>query len=422
MEAVAADAEWVETFKTISKEEMNSPIKPNEIHPVDMAMYKRGGQLPNMEFTTILSERKKKIQEQRKIRMKRMKPLFATQPRLQMICRDFNNNFLDSGFTSYVFCDVTAMSLKRKEIDLKYLMNLCGYNLTELDLDDYHGGLFADDYPCDQIMPLIKSNCFNLKKLVLRFKEVESNNFDNVFSNMNHLEELSIYWLWVNSTLPMTLIKSLEHVRETLKTLVILCQPYRVSSVLSPETEALMTVISNMKNLEFATIKLDYGFTDELFINLTNNSKDLEFLKLCGSNITDKGLIAVNNLHQLKTFDLGLGETNSENKFITDQSIQCLFNKEMSSLDISNCTQVTNSSIIELVKNSPSLETLHIENTKATIELVEEISKLTKDRKVHLSVWVSFKINDNIMLHKRVIHPTLTFLSHIIPLKYTLQQ
>ncbi|XP_044010309.1 uncharacterized protein LOC122853964 [Aphidius gifuensis] len=392
METVAIDAEWVETFKTISKEEINSQIEINKYDVSD-------------------DDEEQQIREQRIKRMMRMQPLFASQPRLEMICKDWSNDFVDSGFTSYAFRMIeTTESFKNKEDDLKYLINLCGYNLTELQLYDY---------PSSQIMPLIKSKCFNLTKLVLRFKQVESKDFDNVFSNMSQLETLNIYWQCENVALPMTLIKSLEQVPETLKILGIVSEPERfsdpedvpassVTSVLSPETEALMTVISNMKNLESVTIKLDYGFTDEFFINLINNSKNLKLLNVRASNITDKGLIAVNNLHQLEYFDLGLIETDSENKFITDQSIQCLFNKEMSSLDISNCTQVTNSSIIELVKNLPNLQSLHIKNTKATIELVDEIAKLTKDRELSLIIWISFKINDDYIFK---INPKVRFVS-----------
>ncbi|XP_044010272.1 uncharacterized protein LOC122853929 [Aphidius gifuensis] len=382
METVAVDDQWIETFKTISIEEINSPTKINK--------YEIPTNFDCEEFQKMMTEKCEKISEQRKIRMKRMKPLFASQPRLQMICRDWHNGFLDSGFTTYIFYGATVISFKRQEIDLKYVINLCGYNLTELRLYDYHGGLHVDEYPCSQLMPLIKSNCFNLTKLVLRFKEMESNDCDNVFSNMSHLEELSIYRECENSTLPMTLIKSLEHVCETLKTLVIICHPeplsypYQVpvssvSSVLSPETEALLTVISSMKNLESTTIRLDYGFTDEFFINLINNSKNLKNLNICGSNITDKGLIAIDKLHQLK---------------------------------------ITNSSVIELVKNLPNLETLYIQNTKATIELVEEITKLTEDRQRKLTVWVSFKMNDNNDSPATVINPALTFIDTIGSLGY----
>ncbi|XP_044010266.1 uncharacterized protein LOC122853924 [Aphidius gifuensis] len=219
-------------------------------------------------------------------------------------------------------------------------------------------------------MQLIKSKCPNLNALLLRFKEVESKDFDDVFSNMSHLETLIINWPRKNLTFPMTLIKSLEQVCETLKTFFILCEGERSwlsdrtftfdSLVLAPETEALMDVIGNMKNLECARISLDYGFTDELLVKLTNNCKNLISLKVRSPNITDKGLIAVNNLKQLEYFSLDLMGANIENNFITDRSV------------------------IELVKNLPNLRTLDIRNTKATIEVVEEIAQLTEDKLLYI--------------------------------------
>lgn len=170
-----------------------------------------------------------------------------------------------------------------------------------------------------------------------------------------------------------------------------------------------MTVICHMKNLESAIIKLDYGFTDKAFINLTKNAKNLKTLCICSSNITDKGLITLNNLSQLKHFSLDLDETSMENQFITDQSIQCLFNTNLKYLTISNCTQVTDTSILEIVKNSPNLKSLNIINTKATFGVLEEIAQLTEDCELSLTIYVSFKIHE----YRRIInfHPALMIVS-----------
>ncbi|XP_044012254.1 uncharacterized protein LOC122855154 [Aphidius gifuensis] len=389
METIAIDTQWIETFKLISKEEVESPTKihKNDVRP-------RITDTVN-ESNKILSESQENFFGQRHWRMMRMQPLFSSQPRLEKICNDWKNNFVDSGFTTYNFLEPIDKSFEDEEDDFKYLINLCGCTLTSLNL--YY-------YPVSSVMQLIKSKCPNLNALLLRFKEVESKDFDDVFSNMSHLETLIINWPRKNLTFPMTLIKSLEQVCETLKTLFILCEGERSwlsdrtftfdSLVLAPETEALMDVIGNMKNLKCARISLEYGFTDELFMKLTNNCKNLISLKVRSPNITDKGLIAVNNLKRLEYFSLDLMGANIENNFITDRSVQCLFNNNMEELYLPNCIKITNSSVIELVKNLPNLRTLDIRNTKATIEVVEEVAKLLEDSEISLTIYVSFKIND----------------------------
>ncbi|KAF7990460.1 hypothetical protein HCN44_000265 [Aphidius gifuensis] len=83
METVAVDDQWIETFKTISIEEINSPTKINK--------YEIPTNFDCEEFQKMMTEKCEKISEQRKIRMKRMKPLFASQPRLQMTLQKKND-------------------------------------------------------------------------------------------------------------------------------------------------------------------------------------------------------------------------------------------------------------------------------------------------------------------------------------------
>lgn len=67
----------------------------------------------------------------------------------------------------------------------------------------------------------IKSNCSKLEKLCLNFNEIENKHFDNCFFKMRYLEILIIRLECENSTLPMSLVKSLEEVRHTLTTFSI---------------------------------------------------------------------------------------------------------------------------------------------------------------------------------------------------------
>ncbi|XP_044002983.1 uncharacterized protein LOC122848757 isoform X3 [Aphidius gifuensis] len=368
-------------------------------------------------------------------RMIRMAPLFISQPRLKKICKDLDNEFLNSCFTTYTFvCEEndSANELHEKANDLKYLINLCGINLTRLDVTHY---------PISQIMPIINANCPNLETLHSGFEEIMSQDLKNVFSNMSHLKTLSIEWQCENSTLPMTLAKSLEQIGGTLETLYLSC-PFKGNDIFTPDSLASvfpqlialnhleisgfglsqlllqsigkmeklvdlklysywpknhpmfdarinMYPIGNLKNLERLHISSDYGVRDEFLINLCNNAKKLKYLQITGTSITDIGMSAINNSEELREFDLGLileGPPSKKNEFITDESIQCLFNQKLYSLDISNCIKITDKGVIKLVENLPDLDLLFIKNTKVTRAAVKKIYELSKHRKNSMRV------------------------------------
>ncbi|XP_044019242.1 uncharacterized protein LOC122859626 [Aphidius gifuensis] len=185
--------EWLEKFTLISQEEFNLPDRIDD------------------EGSRNNSETEKKLIAQRNRRIIRMAPLFVNQPRFEKICRHWENEFVTSCFkTLYLRCH-SAKNLHANEKKLKYITNLCGFSLTCLNIRYGH-------YPFNsQIMPLIKTNCPNLKDLQLHLKKIKSQDFKNAFSNMSHLERLSIDWDCENSTLPKSLVKSLEKVGGTLK-------------------------------------------------------------------------------------------------------------------------------------------------------------------------------------------------------------
>ncbi|XP_044004461.1 uncharacterized protein LOC122849734 [Aphidius gifuensis] len=409
--------EWFEKFRSISKEELELSTKP----PHSAVLISRDDYINENEYG-------KKRKAESDLRMIRMAPLFVSQPRLEKICKDRTNQFLSSCFTEYSFKsdeDDSVNEFHEKANDLEYLINLCGSNLTYLNVKEY---------PTSQIMPIINANCSNLENLYSRFKEIMSQDFENCFSNMSQLKDLTIEWQCENSTLPMTLAKSLEQIAGTLKRLDFLCileenkifLPDPLASVL-PRLTALnrleirsfglsqlllqsigeienltylslmtswpnnhpildtrinMHPIGYLKNLENLCIDCDYGVRDEFLINLCNNAKRLKFLHITGTNISDFGMSAIDELKQLEKFNLGLTcsfRPSRKNEFITDESIQCLFNQKLIILNISNCINITDKGVFKVVENLPNLQFLNIENTKVTRRAVEKILKLTED-------------------------------------------
>lgn len=405
MATVEVESQWVETFQSILKDEINSPTKISRHFRARGAIRKYEGTYDADEknhldahYEDLLKQQRehdKKISEQREMRMARFRSHFVSQPKLETICQDWVNDFVDSGFTTYKFCDYTFQGHRTNPDDLKYMIYLGGRNLTELSICGY---------PNSQIMPLIKSNCKKLEDLYLKFEVMESKDFEDVFSNMSHLKILTIDWQCKDPTLPMTLVKSIEQVRETLTKFTISCEskqfhPFGLpdSSIekFSQANEALMTTVENMKNLECLTISWAYGVTDEFLIKLFDNAKNLKYLCISGSRITDKGIIALDKLNQLESFSLDAIQSKKYNKLITDESIQRLFSRTINNFDISNCIHVTNSSVIELFNHLPNLRVLHVENTQVNLDGIKEIAKLKKSNHL-LKVYTSFKINDDI--------------------------
>ncbi|XP_044004162.1 uncharacterized protein LOC122849514 [Aphidius gifuensis] len=300
-------------------------------------------------------------------------------------------------------------------------------------------------------MPIINANCPNIWSLALGFREITSQDFENCFSNMSHVQRLTIDWECKNSTLPMTLATSLEQISGTLKSLELSCylqgndifSPDSLASVFPRlitlkrlkiskfglsqlliqsiseikklnnlqlfshwpknhpmfDTRINMYPIGNLKNLSSLWIDCDYGVTDELLINICNNNRKLNSLHITGTNITDIGMSAINNLKQL--YFLNLSSTSGfcfprsgKNEFITDESIQCLFNKRLTWLNISDCINITDKSVLKLVENLPNLADLSIKNTKVTREAVEKICESRKQRNELIDIHYSSKNDD----------------------------
>ncbi|XP_044019345.1 uncharacterized protein LOC122859727 [Aphidius gifuensis] len=290
------------------------------------------------------------LKKQRDARIKSIDAAFDKFPTLEKICKDWSNNVVDSVFRKFIFKEsqLDTGELEIREHYFINFVNLAGHNLTHLDVGEY---------AYSRIMQSIKIDCPNLESLDLVLKEIKSEDFENFFSNMSHLKSLTIVWKCEDSTLPETLVKSLEQAGETLEHFEVqynsekihLCLPYSLAS-------------------KIITLSVD------------------------GTNITDNGIIALNNLKQLERFNVNSWGSKVEKlEFITGKSIQYLFNENLRSLRLSNCIKITNISVIKLLENLPNLDTLYIDNTKVTYYVVEEISKLSKYREKELDIYVSFK-------------------------------
>lgn len=437
---ILSPTEWRHKFIDLTKEEIN---EPNIIISLKNSIKGNGYSLSENESRMKMEEYETKLNAFRDARMVCMRPLFVGKPEFEKICRKWDNNFVESGFTSYraSYSEyVKTYAVK----DLKYIINLCGYQITTLSL-------IGKPFP--SLMQLINNDCPNLKNLSVRFdnfesKDFESNDFKNVFSKMSHLETLSIYGSCINSNLPMTLVKSLEQISGNLKSLNLQVTFKENNSHYLPDSfvsvfpqltaleflrvwgfklnQPLIQSISQIKNLIDISFEQSMGENtmlyerynlysignlknlerlyimwsnccvvgDEFLINLSNNAKKMKEITIIGTNLTDNGIIAVNNLKELKHFNINLIPS-KQNEYITDESIGSLFNKDLQHLNISNCTKITNDSLIKLVKNLPNLRYLNVQNTKVNHDVVNKIDRITEYREISLLILVSFSNFNN---------------------------
>ncbi|XP_044009793.1 uncharacterized protein LOC122853402 isoform X2 [Aphidius gifuensis] len=308
-----------------------------------------------------LTKRDKILEKYHKKLMIKLNSMFHERPHLKEICQQKDNQLVLSCFTKYDFEAVSPTDNDDTKLnDIKCVFRCCGHNLTYLNIQKY---------PYSEILSLINVNCTNLKELVVKFIEIEDEDFKNVFSHMHKLERLIITLDCGILTLPLTWVSSLKKIAETLKDLHLECEskeevflPDKLSLVfpilitlerlhvygfqLSPslvksigEIESLnvlelfprdnyssnyektdMTTIGNLKNLETLDVTWNWGITDEFLINLCENSKKLKHLRILGREITNDGISAVKSLSQLEWFSLGVDTPDEENELIIDQS------------------------------------------------------------------------------------------------------
>ncbi|XP_044014172.1 putative RNA-binding protein EEED8.10 [Aphidius gifuensis] len=432
METITSEAQWIEVFNSISLEFQLEQIKiygkyddqstddydsedDFDHHEDDSSGEERSTPSPDTIFDN---------------RMIQMRPLFALQPTLESICNDRRAQLINSAFTIYRFTppyEFSINELQKLADDLKCTFHLWGHNLKEL---------YIRDYPY-QILQTINTICPNLKKLWLDMEELDSEDCENAFSNMAHLEELEITWSSKNSTLPTSLIKSIEQVGGTLKSLrlinvseadrrlpdsfvsvfprlIVLEYLYlygfgdlnqaliqsiaEIESLVDLELipiwvedlQSTMNPIGNLKNLKRLNIRTDCGVTDEFLINLGNNAKNLNELTIDGTSITDRGIMALNKCTQLEILGLNSRPSTKNNEFITDQSVEYLFfNKKLERLNISNCIKITHSAVLKLAKHLTNLRELYLKKTLLTVELAKELRNITEYRKKSLWIYVS---------------------------------
>lgn len=145
--------------------------------------------------------------------------------------------------------------------------------------------------------------------------------------------------------------------------------------------------IAKLINLEYLNVGCTFqSLTNENLINIINNCCKLKYLNISWcKDITKPTLMRLKNLNNLNYMLLS-------NIGIDDDIIEQF--KHLKTLECAGSTLITDKSIKNILKNSPTLERLVIGGTSVTIDTINyatEIKKLYKDNKLTII------LNDSVM-------------------------
>ncbi|XP_044014153.1 F-box/LRR-repeat protein 12-like [Aphidius gifuensis] len=314
---------------------------------------------------------------------------------------------------------------------LKSLLFKCGRYLTKLDLAAYSH--------CN-IVPVINESCPNLLELRIRIEYIDDAILDNAFTRLLKLKVLKIIFQCfktLDTSIPVTLIKSLLNVADTLTELNLSnwsgCMedntnfPEETTSVVSQlkvlETlhigginfpQSLIGLILTNSQIKVSLDEYKYRqnkltsqeiykrveklninnsrVTDDFLYNVANVMRELQTLLIYSTLITDAGIVAISKMTYLRNLDC-LGFNN-----VTDSSIKLLKNMVLLILPYSN--KITDESAIKVLENSPELRYIGVENTGVTSEFIKKAEEISRNRKQKLRVDMSCE--DSIMSNKHI--------------------
>ncbi|XP_044004110.1 F-box/LRR-repeat protein 7-like [Aphidius gifuensis] len=129
--------------------------------------------------------------------------------------------------------------------------------------------------------------------------------------------------------------------------------------------------LSKLEHLEFLNVSGIHKFTDSSIIAVANKCKSLKNLNISRCKyITEAGLNAITSLELLQNLNV------SNIKSVKNSFIIKL--KSLTSFEANKCKKITDSGIIQFIKNCPNLEHLHLFRTNMTINTIIGADRETK--------------------------------------------
>ncbi|XP_044019983.1 pre-mRNA-splicing factor CWC22 homolog [Aphidius gifuensis] len=141
-----------------------------------------------------------------------------------------------------------------------------------------------------------------------------------------------------------------------------------------PSSPSVLNELSKLQYLEHLNLNYTDNIEDNTIIAIANNCKNLKSLHIYNDrdNITETAFVALTKLENLEILNVG-------SRNITDSFIISL--KGLKELHCAHCKNLTDTGIIQFIKNNPDLEKINICYTKnITIDMVIGADQATKNR------------------------------------------
>ncbi|XP_044019413.1 F-box/LRR-repeat protein 3-like [Aphidius gifuensis] len=211
----------------------------------------------------------------------------------------------------------------------------------------------------------------------LKYLNITGMSVDNIaFQELTKLENLECFKLGCISGFDDETMIEISNNCKKLKIFKIHL-PFSLVDPIQPPSSpsSVINCLSKLQYLEqLILLGIDTNQFDEgSIIAIVNTCKTLTKLDISWSwNITETTLIALTNFESLKELKV----TGIDN--VTDNVISKL--KGLKCFDCSNCKNITDAGVIQLINNCPDLENLNLRRTHITSDTIIGASEATKNR------------------------------------------
>jgi F-box and leucine-rich repeat protein 2/20 len=211
----------------------------------------------------------------------------------------------------------------------------------------------------DQIFIKVIKQCSHLQSIDLTF----SNNYtDNILEIPSHLYELNLSACrWLTNVTLKKILTTCPNVKS-----LYLCK----NNLIGSQGWAELQKLSNLKLLDLSSCNQigDEEFT--LILKSCRGVADL-IVEDC-KKISDSGFVEITK-YALRLVYLSLSRCSISDRVLTDISLKC---KELKSLNLTRCLNITEKGVYEAVKNAPRLRELNLTYCRISESTIKAIKKI----------------------------------------------